>query len=76
MDGRDRVLMVAYTVYSDQLCPNCGYPRSLCRAAERFKVKEEYCFASAAVEKARKEDSRDDDFGLIRIPEYQPPVEL
>lgn len=70
------MLMAAYTVYSDSLCPHCGYPKKICRTAERFKAKQEHCFARAAVEKAEKEEKNQDDYGVLFIPEYQPPVEL
>lgn len=68
--------MVGYTLYSQSLCPHCGYPRSICRTQERFNARQEYCFAKAAVERAEDPEKKDEKLGLLYVPEYQAPVEL
>ncbi|KUG58984.1 hypothetical protein [Nesterenkonia jeotgali] len=70
--GRNLDLMMAHTMHQRSLCPQCGYPKAVCRSEERFEAQREVCHASAVVEAQRAEAQKNDvpDYGAIYLPTY------
>lgn len=73
--------MLAHTIYRRGLCPQCGYPKSVCRNQERFDAQQQICHAMAAVERAQRDargpkGDKTPEPGLLHAPVYVEPVEL
>lgn len=73
--GRNLALMMAYTVYKHGICPHCGYPREVCGNEERFEVQTRFCYAKGAVDEATASEVKPEP-GELKVPVYQPPVQL
>lgn len=55
---KDRVLVVAYTLYLEGMC-SCGYPTEICHHPENdgyFDVDTATCYANAAIEAYRNQE--------------------
>ncbi len=69
---RDRTITLAHTIYEASLCPECGYPREVCRSGEAaFEVAKETCHAREAIDQLRQERAKtntDPDPGEILVP--------
>ncbi|WP_460689009.1 hypothetical protein [Nesterenkonia suensis] len=77
--SRNRVGMLAWTLYRRGLRPHSGYPRDVCRSEERAEAQRKYCFAEAAVAQAERYSRGKDgatEPGLLHVPVYQSPVEI
>lgn len=67
VSSRDKLLMIAYTLYIDEICSKCGYPVEVCRNKDVFEAVNEICHASKAVEEALK--GKENIPGLVVFPE-------
>lgn len=56
---RDRTITLAHTIYEASLCPECGYPREVCRSGEHgFDIGHETCHAKARIDQHRQDQAK------------------